>query len=163
VEWTPDALDVATRAAAVDAGEVAALIALLRRRWPHPPQGASIGIGSGIGSGSGSSLGGSGSGAPPGADGDEGQEGGGERSLLELTAAVYRRGGARGPRGASRLPALVVLFLTLQQPLREPEAGPQPQSRLLGANDGVAYLQVRDTMTDNSAGAVIDPMPLLLG
>lgn len=138
-DWTPAVLDVAARAAMLDAEETAALLALLRRRWsPTPPLSLSLPLpadqadddGSGHGSGS---------------DDQEGaQQQHGPQSLLELTAAVYRRGGARGPGEASRLPALVALFVALQEQegANKQEEGEKQPPRFLRANDGVAYLQV---------------------
>lgn len=130
MDWNPAVLDVAARAAMGDVQETAALTALLRRRWPppgpegaHAPRPARLDV----------EIDGGNSGSDP-------DEGGGTQSLLELTAAVYRRGGATGPGAASRLPALVALFVTLQQPMVLGEEGEQP--RFLGANDAVAFLQV---------------------
>lgn len=156
-DWTPAVLDVAARAAAPDAQETAALLALLRRRWPSlvgsadpaaPDEAGADGVGGSGDSGS-----------------DDAQQQGAQ-SLLELTAAVYRRGGARGPGEASRLPALVALFVTLQQP-EQGEEGEEPPPWFLGANDGVAYLQVRvcvcvrQACLDGWSVGRIDPSPHL--
>ena len=140
-DWTPAVLDVAARAAMPDARETAALLALLRRRWSPPPPStlplplpipADKADDNESGNGSGS-------------DEHEGaQRQQGAQSLLELTAAVYRRGGARGPGETSRLPALVALFVALQEQegVNVQEEREEQPPRFLGANDGVAYLQV---------------------